>query len=59
VGGLRWGVFQSPVSCLSDSEFSPGWKKFPAMAGTKIKAVLRLFGIGWANFKAVINQLLL
>ncbi|MFH0724770.1 MAG: hypothetical protein V2B19_00195 [Pseudomonadota bacterium] len=31
------GVFGSPASCLSDSEFLPGWKKYPGVAETMIK----------------------
>jgi hypothetical protein len=30
----RQGVFGSPASCLSDSEFLPGWKKYPGVAET-------------------------
>jgi hypothetical protein len=33
------GVFVRPASCLSDSEFLPGWKKCPCLAGTTIKAM--------------------
>ncbi|MFH1165004.1 MAG: hypothetical protein V1852_13330 [Pseudomonadota bacterium] len=34
----RQGVFGNPASCLSDSEFLPGWKKYPGVAETMIKA---------------------
>jgi hypothetical protein len=37
-GRLGQGVFGSPGSCLSDSEFFPGWKKCPGLAETMIKA---------------------
>jgi hypothetical protein len=31
-GRSRQGIFGSPASCLSDSEFLPGWKKCPGVA---------------------------
>jgi hypothetical protein len=46
-GRSRQGVFGSPASCLSDSEFLPGWKKCPGVTKTMIKAVKQIEGAAW------------
>jgi hypothetical protein len=38
MGRPRRSVFGSSASCLSDSEFLPGWKKCPGVAEKMIKA---------------------
>ena len=39
------GVFVRPASCLSDSEFLPGWKKCPCLAGTMIKSFFAVIAL--------------
>jgi hypothetical protein len=41
-GRPHQGVFGRVAGCLSDSEFLPVWKKYPGVADTMIKAILRV-----------------